>query len=104
MKIKPDLKISERTIVSGLIVVFSITIVTISLFGDKGLLELRALQSKEQSLQDEIRDIREQQAIWQTRLASMQDNPTYIENIAREKLGFVRENEIIFSLDDVPDQ
>ena len=94
-----EIKISERTIIQGLIIVFSVTIVTISLFGDKGLLELRTLKAREEALKEEIRDIKSRRESWFTKLESMQDNPTYIENLAREKLGFVKKSEILFSLD-----
>lgn len=99
MKIASEIKISERTIIQGLIILFSITIITISLLGDKGMVELHALTVKETKLKQDIRDLKLQQRIWIDKLESMKTNPTYIENIAREKLGMVRKNELVFLLE-----
>lgn len=98
VKIK-KLRLRETKLPKIFILIFSMAMIVISLIGDKGLLDLKRLQAKEQDLLQEIELLEQQKAEWIDKVQSMKENQSYIETVARVKLGLVKSNELIFQLE-----
>lgn len=54
--------------------------------------ELKAVQAENKELQAQNKDLREE-------ITKLLNDPKYIEEIARKKYGFIKENEIIFDFE-----
>jgi|APSaa5957512622_1039677.scaffolds.fasta_scaffold41269_1 cell division protein FtsB len=96
---KKRLGFSEKSIVQWLILFCSIIVITLSLIGDKGYLQLMALKEKEQNLEQEIKNLEHEKREWIDKIQSLKKNKSYIETIAREQLGMVRKDETVLRLE-----
>lgn len=90
---------NEKTIIQWLIIFCSITVVILSLIGDKGVIQLAVLKNQQEQLQEEMQELKIEKREWIEKIHSLKKNRTYIETVAREKLGMVREDEIVFQLE-----
>ena len=79
--------------------------VALSLIGDKGVLHLRELKQQEVNLKQEIEGLKKKHLEWADKVRSLKSNKTYIETLAREKLGLVRPEELViqFEYDETAD-
>jgi cell division protein FtsB len=66
------------------------------LFGDNGLFELNRLQYTRQSLLKDNAQTTQKNLQMYRSVDRLQNDPNYIENIARRELGMVRSDELIF--------
>mgnify|MGYP001548091519 CR=1 FL=1 len=92
------MKIRERKVLQGLIIISILVVMVISVFGDKGLLQLLALNQQEQELIEEIEELKVQRKEWIRKINSLKANDSYMETLAREELGMVRNNEMMIRL------
>jgi cell division protein FtsB len=93
------IQFSERKVIRILVLILSGILVLLSIIGDKGVLDLRKLKTEEQKLQAEIQILSKKQAEWMAKIDSMKRNKSYIETLAREKLGLIKKNELVFQLE-----
>jgi len=96
---KKRLGFSEKSIIQWLILFCSIIVITLSLIGDKGYLQLRALKEKEKKLEQEIENLEHEKREWIEKIRSLKKNKSYIETVAREQLGMVRKDETVLQLE-----
>ncbi len=66
------------------------------IFGDNGWVELRRLQHSHQALINRNAILAHENAQMYGAVDRLQNDPDYIENIARQELGMIRSNELIF--------
>ena len=66
------------------------------IFGDNGWVELRRMQHTHQSLVKSNVFLTQENAQMYGAIDRLQNDPDYIENIARQELGMIRSNELIF--------
>ncbi len=92
------MQINERKVLRGLGLIFSISVVAISIFSDKGLLQLKELKKVESSLIIEIEKLKQENLEWKEKVKSLKTNRTYLESLAREELGMVKRDEISIQL------
>jgi cell division protein FtsB len=69
--------------------------VGVTLFGEKGLRELRGLTADHQRLEDENRRLIQENRDLYREVDRLNHDRKYIEAIARQELGLIGENEII---------
>ena len=68
------------------------------LFGDKGLADLNMLEkNRDRLVEKNGRLMRENLSLYRS-IERLKTDPAYIENIARQELGVVGENELIIKL------
>ena len=67
------------------------------LFGDNGLIELVRLRADHQLLLDQNSVLTRENLQMCRTIDRLQNDPRYIENVARQELGMVRSNELIFT-------
>lgn len=64
-----------------------------------GLPRLRALERELDGIEQENAELRRQIERLRAEVAALRDDPAAVERIARDELGMVRHNEVIFQFD-----
>ena len=77
----------------------SAVILVFSVFGDKGYVELKLLEAEERKLKSEIEKLEKDRLVWSEKIKSLKSDKGYYENLAREKLGLIRDNEIMIEIE-----
>lgn len=73
-----------------------------ALVGDKGLLAMLQAHQQYRDLEQSLADVRAENARLRDEARRLLEDPTAIEEIAREKLGLVKPGEKLFFVKDVP--
>ena len=66
------------------------------LFDDMGLSKYLAMRKQAQQLEKEIRELEESNATLREEIDRIQNDPARLEELARERLGFVRKGETVY--------
>ena len=80
----------------GLVLSAMIVLFLVVIFGDNGWVELRRLQDTHRTLVKGNALLTRENSQMYTIVDRLQKDPTYIENIARQELGMIRPDEVIF--------
>ncbi|MFH2130949.1 MAG: septum formation initiator family protein [bacterium] len=91
-------KLSDKKIIQWLIIFSSLTVITFSLIGDKGVVQLISLKQQQAELKQEIEELKQERKEWIHKIQSIKENRSYIETIAREQLGMIRDDEVVYQL------
>ena len=75
------------------VLLFSLFFFTI--FGEHGLIDLNSLKKERDQLVDKNEQLSHQNLSLSVEIDRLKDDPEYIENIARQELGMVAEDELI---------
>lgn len=92
-------KLEQKKVIQSIAIFISIIIVTLSLIGDKGILQLWSLKKEEKKLIEEINQLKMDKEIWTSKVHSLKTNKTYLESIAREELGMIKADEILIEFE-----
>ena len=76
-----------------------LSVIMLSIFGDKGILQLKQLKKIETSLKRDIRQLKQEELEWQEKVSSLKTNKMYLESLAREELGMIRRDEILIQFE-----
>ena len=79
------------------IFVMMLAFLLIIIFGDNGLLELYRLRDTHQQIVKLKGDLTAENMRLYRNIDRLQNDPTYIESIARRELGMIRADEMIFT-------
>lgn len=73
-----------------------------AIFGDRGV--LRTIQSNryKAELQKELQALQEERQRLKGEISRLRQDKDYLEQLARKKLGMVREGELIYQFEDTP--
>ena len=72
---------NERKIIQSLIIFCSAVVILLSVFGDKGYLELHKLISKEKQIEAEIEHLKKEKQDWLSKTHSIKNNQTYLQRV-----------------------
>ena len=86
----------RQKIMLAIISVAMFSFLLVVLFGDNGLLELRRLDRTHQQLRKDNALLTEGNLQMYRSVDRLQNDPAYVENIARQELGMIRPDELIF--------
>ena len=91
----------ERTAILEKVLLFAVAILSAvvlgySVFGDNGFLANHSLKARHQLLLKEVSETERENEALRKEIGGLKDDRKYIERIAREELGMVREGEILF--------
>lgn len=70
-----------------------------SVFGDGGLLRVRELRAKEELLSAKVARVEADNAKLRENVRRLNDDDRYIERVARESQGLVRDGETVYRFD-----
>jgi len=73
------------------------------MLGDKGLVELKLLKQEHRRMVEENESIARKNSTLFREVKRLQEDAGYIENVARQQLGFIEKDEYIFKLNDSSD-
>lgn len=71
-----------------------------AVFGSRGVLRIVQAQKQKQELQQQLAELQQQQQQLRVEIERLQKDKNYWEQLARTKLGMVREGELIYHLPD----
>ena len=86
----------RQKIMVSVILILMFSFLLVVLFGDNGLLELRRLQHTQQALLDGNSRLTNENIQMYRNVDRLQNDPNFIESIARRELGMIRSDELIF--------
>ena len=61
------------------------------------------LQEKNGQLENQIRSLKKENAALLEEKKHLEEDPVYLERVAREKMGIVRDGEVIYKINKVPE-
>ena len=88
-----------RKIVYG-IAIFLFIILCVSVFGSKGVFKIISLKKEYQAIASHVEKVKSQNQELQKEVKLIENERSYLEKAVREKLGFVKEDEIIYEFND----
>ena len=74
------------------------------IFGEQGLADFRLLQKKRQTLIVQNKNLAAENLSLHNEIYRLKNDPEYIENVARQELGMIGKDEMIFKLKEFNDQ
>lgn len=80
------------------LMLFAAGMVLISLLGDQGLIAYFRLRAEAHKLEGEVTRLEAQQQELAQRIHALNDDPAYIELLARQRLGLVRPGDVVLQL------
>ena len=84
------------------LVFISCALVVNALSGERGYIETMRAKQQYQDLVDSIRDLREENVKLREQARKLKEDPKTIEDLARMELGFIKPDEILFIIRDMP--
>jgi cell division protein FtsB len=85
----------KKKVITGGVVFFLFVLTVASFFGKRGLIEIYRTRRKQDVLLQKIKKLEENKVKLERDIEELQKNPNAVEKKAREKLGLVKEGEII---------
>jgi cell division protein FtsB len=70
--------------------------VVAAIYGDHGLVHLLRMRSEQRDLEHTAFDLQQQNERLRDRIRQLRSDDSYIEKVARERLGLVKKNEILY--------
>jgi cell division protein FtsB len=83
-------------VLPALILIVAAVGAPIMIFSEEGLPRLRALEKELSQVQHENEEERRQISYLREEVRNLKQNPKAVERIARDELGLVRKNEVVF--------
>ena len=65
-------------------------------FGRHGLIELYKMQKEEERCLAILKDLKEKNQLLADEIRRLKEDNTYFESVAREQLGMIKDNEIVY--------
>jgi cell division protein FtsB len=88
------------------VIAFGLTLVGLAIaslvFGDHGLLEHQKLRAEHRGYEEYAFELQQHNDELRRRVELLRSDARYLENLARERLGLVRPNEVVYLVDDDP--
>lgn len=90
------MKTSSKKIVFPAIFVIMFALLVIIILGDNGLVELNRLRHTQQDLLETNTRLTQENVQLYRAIDRLQNDPVFVETIARRELGMIRPDEVIF--------
>ncbi|MBW2621447.1 MAG: septum formation initiator family protein [Deltaproteobacteria bacterium] len=88
----------RRRSVLFLLIFMALAFALTLLYSNQGFFHLRRLEAEKTKLESANQDIKEENKLFLEKIERIKDDPKYIEDVARKKLGLVRPDEQIYRL------
>jgi len=92
----------RRRLLNGLLAFATVVLFVDALIGDKGLVERSRARRQFEQEAAALSAIRQENTALREKIRRLNDDPTAIESLAREELGYIRPGELLFILRDAP--
>ena len=87
----------EKVILSFLLLA-AVVVIIAAVFGKHGLLTYTELNTRYQSMQDEVARLKDENARLKTEIEALKSDPEAIERVAREELGMIKPGEVLYRI------
>lgn len=85
-----------RAVILSLLGLINVTLLCKMIWGPTGLMEFHALKAKYAALQEKIATLDTENMALSRDIRLMQSDPQYVEKMVRQKLHYLRDNEIVY--------
>lgn len=85
-----------RKIIVTASVVVMVALLLVIILGDNGMLELSRLQATRKQLAESNETLTRENMRLYRNIDRLQNDPVFVENVARRELGMIRSDEVIF--------
>ena len=85
-----------------LAVVLILMILGLAAFTDQGLLGLYHRKQEQARLEERLAQLQAENAALRSEIERLQSDPAYLEKVAREELGMVHQDELVFQFKSEP--
>ncbi len=76
--------------------ILALVLLAMALFGEKGILRAVKLNREKQILLEDLRRLEETNAALRKEIESLRGDRRYLEGMARQELGMVRDDELVY--------
>lgn len=90
----------RQIIMMAVIFIAMFSFMLVVLFGDNGMVELSRLRRTHRNLLNDNDRLTQENLYMYRSIDRLQNDPSYVENIARRELGMIRSDELIFKFKD----
>ena len=99
-------KRGKRSFVKGLVLVLCLMILLVAWLGlsKRGILRVYKMDLERQKYIDRIRALKKENKELLEEIRRLKKDPDYVERVARQELGLIRDNEVIYRFTDLPNQ
>jgi len=87
---------NRKLIALTLLIGLTLVALLAAVFGEQGVLKVRYLAGEREELEDRVAAIEEETRDLRGRVLSMQNEPFLYEKAARERLGLVKQGEVVY--------
>ena len=88
----------QHQLIRAILVVGSLILLIIFFFGDHGLYQLYQLRSEKEKIQSTISFLREKKQLLEEEKTKLNNDPKYIEQLARERYRMAKKGEKVFKV------
>lgn len=85
----------ERALPVGLLTV-AVVGAPLMIFSQDGMPRLEAVEQELNTVEQENKELRREIAVLRARVTKLRDDPAALEQLARDELGLIRQNEVVF--------
>jgi len=87
---------TKQNILLAFIILALFSLLLIIVFGENGLADLNLLKAERDSLVQKNAEISRENLLLSREIERLKNDPEYLENVARQELGVVGKDELIF--------
>lgn len=84
----------------GFLVILNLFLLGRMLISNQGLFSYRELKAEHETLEQQLSELREKNLALSQEIRLLQSNPEYIEKVIRQRMNFVKDNEILYIFPD----
>ena len=88
----------NKSLITVLLLVVILLMLGYAVFGNRGVVRIMQTERQKQQLLAQLTDLQQNQAQLRDEIERLQNDKDYWEQLARKKLGMVREGELIYHL------
>ena len=80
----------------GVLTIFLLLMLLVTIIGDYGFLVSRNLEQRKMSLEQDLRNLKNQEILMREEIHGLKNDPRFIAAVARRILGWVQKNERVY--------
>lgn len=88
----------KKNLITICLLIFIAVMLGYAVFGNRGVLRIMQAERQRQQLEAQLADLQQQQQQLRDEIERLRHDKTYWEQLARKKLGMVRDGELIYHL------
>ena len=90
----------NKNLVTIWLLIIIVVMLGYAVFGNRGVLRILQAERHQQQLEAELQDLQQEKQLLREEIERLRTDKEYWEQLARKKLGMVREGELIYHLPD----